>query len=173
VFLLLLTAAMKWGLTAWTFGMMVSPRNVSCNEAQLTRAHQVPAGIFLPTIAIGACVGRAVGMIMYVLTHTGTIYVWLTFCDRQELHRTYPRLWIFINSCPPDPSARCVSPGFYAVIGASSMLGGTTRMTSCVFFLLRVRLFTHNNQSLAGRHSLRANGCPVPRSTYYDQRHDL
>lgn len=39
--------------------------------------------------------------------------------------------WFFL-SCPPDPSVRCISPGFYAVIGASAMLGGVTRMTSAI-----------------------------------------
>ncbi|KAH8111035.1 Cl-channel protein [Phellopilus nigrolimitatus] len=92
IFLLVLTAAIKIGLTAWSFGMMV------------------PAGIFLPTIAIGACLGRAVGLFV------------------QGIHRAYPALWIF-SSCPPDPTIQCVSPGFYAVIGASAMLGGVTRMT--------------------------------------------
>ncbi|KAL0953386.1 hypothetical protein HGRIS_004625 [Hohenbuehelia grisea] len=92
VFLLLLTAALKICFTAWTFGM------------------NLPAGIFLPTIAIGACIGRAVGLLT------------------QGLQRAYPTAWIFL-ACPPDPSARCVNPGFYAVIGASAMLGGVTRMT--------------------------------------------
>ncbi|KZV63169.1 Cl-channel protein, partial [Peniophora sp. CONT] len=92
VFLLLLTAVVKVGFTAWTFGMMV------------------PAGIFLPTIAIGACIGRAVGMLT------------------AGLQRTYPKAWIFA-ACPPDPTVRCVYPGFYAVVGASAMLSGVTRMT--------------------------------------------
>ncbi|KAI0773298.1 chloride channel [Trametes elegans] len=92
VFLLVLAALTKIGFTAWTFGMMV------------------PAGIFLPTIAIGACLGRAVGLVM------------------QGWHRAYPTAWIF-SSCPPDPTLRCISPGFYAIIGASAMLGGVTRMT--------------------------------------------
>ncbi|KAI0675830.1 chloride channel [Trametes maxima] len=99
VFLLILTALAKIGFTAWTFGMMV------------------PAGIFLPTIAIGACLGRAVGLIT------------------QGWHRAYPTAWIF-SSCPPDPTVRCVSPGFYAIIGASAMLGGVTRMTISLVVIL-------------------------------------
>ncbi|PPQ91494.1 hypothetical protein CVT25_013751 [Psilocybe cyanescens] len=99
VFLLCLTAILKIVLTAWTFGMMI------------------PAGIFLPTIGIGACLGRAVGLIM------------------QSLYRAYPTAWIFL-SCPPDPSVGCISPGFYAVIGASAMLGGVTRMTISLVVIL-------------------------------------
>ncbi|KJA28132.1 hypothetical protein HYPSUDRAFT_34482 [Hypholoma sublateritium FD-334 SS-4] len=99
VFLLCLTAILKIVLTAWTFGMMV------------------PAGIFLPTIGIGACLGRAMGLIM------------------QSLYRAHPTAWIFL-SCPPDPSVRCISPGFYAVIGASAMLGGVTRMTISLVVIL-------------------------------------
>ncbi|KAF7317887.1 Chloride channel protein [Mycena kentingensis (nom. inval.)] len=99
VFLLLLTAALKILLTAWTFGMMI------------------PSGIFLPTIAIGACLGRAVGLLT------------------QGLHRAYPLAWIF-QACPPDITVRCVSPGFYAVIGASAMLGGVTRMTISLVVIL-------------------------------------
>ncbi|KAF8889352.1 Cl-channel protein [Infundibulicybe gibba] len=99
IFLLILTAALKIALTAWTFGMMI------------------PAGIFLPTIAIGACLGRAVGLLT------------------QGLYRTYPTAWIFL-SCPPDPSVPCISPGFYAVIGASAMLGGVTRMTISLVVIL-------------------------------------
>ncbi|KAF8637590.1 hypothetical protein AX17_002659 [Amanita inopinata Kibby_2008] len=99
VFLLVLTACIKFLLTAWTFGMMV------------------PAGIFLPTIAIGACLGRAVGLLT------------------QGLYRSRPTAWMFLT-CPPDPSVRCISPGFYAVIGASAMLGGVTRMTISLVVIL-------------------------------------
>ncbi|TFK26246.1 Cl-channel protein [Coprinopsis marcescibilis] len=99
IFLLILTAFIKIPLTAWTFGM------------------SVPAGMFLPTIGIGACLGRAVGLIT------------------QSLYRAYPKAWIFY-SCPPDPSIRCISPGFYAVIGAAGMLGGVTRMTISLVVIL-------------------------------------
>lgn len=99
VFLLVLTAAVKFGLTAWTFGMMV------------------PAGIFLPTIAIGASLGRAVGLLT------------------QGLQRTFPD-WLIFAACPPEPTVRCVSPGFYSVIGAAAMLSGVTRMTISLVVIL-------------------------------------
>ncbi|EKM81818.1 hypothetical protein AGABI1DRAFT_118889 [Agaricus bisporus var. burnettii JB137-S8] len=99
IFLLLLTAILKFLFTSWTFGTMV------------------PAGIFLPTIALGACYGRAVGLMM------------------QILYRSHPNAWAF-QSCPPDPSVACISPGFYAVIGAAAMLGGVTRMTISLVVIL-------------------------------------
>ncbi|KAH9056720.1 Cl-channel protein [Lactarius vividus] len=84
VFLLILTGVVKIAFTAWTFGMMV------------------PAGIFLPTIAIGASFGRVVGLLT------------------QGLYRAYPKAWFF-SACPPDPTIRCIYPGFYAVIGAMTV----------------------------------------------------
>ncbi|KAI9429598.1 voltage gated chloride channel-domain-containing protein [Lactarius indigo] len=92
VFLLILTGVVKIAFTAWMFGMMV------------------PAGIFLPAIAIGAAFGRVVGLLT------------------QGLYRAYPKAWFF-SACPPDPTVRCIYPPFYAVIGASSMVAGVTRMT--------------------------------------------
>ncbi|KDQ18892.1 hypothetical protein BOTBODRAFT_478226 [Botryobasidium botryosum FD-172 SS1] len=96
-FLLLCTLALKLALTAWTFGM------------------KVPAGVFLPTIAAGACLGRAVGLLL------------------QAWHKAHPTAWIF-SSCPPE--GNCISPGFYAVIGAAALLGGVTRMTVSLVAIL-------------------------------------
>lgn len=89
---------------------------------------QIPAGIFLPTIAIGACLGRAVGLLTFVTT-SASLLILINIILSQGLYRAYPTAWPFL-SCPPDPSVRCISPGFYAVIGAAAMLGGVTRMTS-------------------------------------------
>lgn len=90
VTLLLVTAFAKTLLTAATFGA------------------SLPAGIFLPSLAIGACVGRSVGIMM------------------AALQRAHPEAWFF-TGCPADGA--CISPPIYAVIGAASSLGGATRLT--------------------------------------------
>lgn len=95
--LLLVTAFAKTLLTAVTFGA------------------SLPAGIFLPSLAIGACVGRAVGLLMHLL------------------QRAHPSAWLFA-SCPADGA--CISPPVYAVVGAASALGGVTRMTISLVVIL-------------------------------------
>jgi len=90
VIFLLVTAFAKTLLTAVTFGAYL------------------PAGIFLPSLTIGACVGRAVGIVM------------------SNIQKAHPEAWLFAN-CPADGA--CISPPVYAVIGAASALGGVTRMT--------------------------------------------
>lgn len=68
---------------------------------------RVPAGIFVPSIAIGASMGRAVGIVM------------------DYLHRNHTS-WFIFNVCT---SVDCVTPGVYAMVGATSVLSGITRMT--------------------------------------------
>ncbi|KAI8056954.1 chloride channel [Syncephalis plumigaleata] len=69
---------------------------------------KVPAGIFVPSMAIGACFGRTVGMIV------------------QSLQHTYPNFFLF-SSCHPD--IPCITPGAYAFLGAAAALCGVTKMT--------------------------------------------
>lgn len=69
---------------------------------------EVPAGIFIPSMAIGACFGRALGVFFEIL------------------QSSYPQSFFFA-SCVPD--VPCITPGTYAMIGAASVLGGVTRMT--------------------------------------------
>jgi chloride channel 3/4/5 len=76
--------------------------------AATTFGLQIPAGIILPSMAIGALYGRAMGMLV------------------QAWQRTHPASWLF-GSCQPD--IECVTPGTFAIIGAASALGGVTRMT--------------------------------------------
>ncbi|KAL5433612.1 hypothetical protein PMIN07_011073 [Paraphaeosphaeria minitans] len=90
VALLLISAGLGIILSSFTFGL------------------QIPAGIILPSMAIGGLYGRAVGLTM------------------EQLQQAWPGLFIF-SSCEPD--VPCVTPGTYAIIGAASALGGVTRMT--------------------------------------------
>lgn len=83
--------------------------------ASITFGLQIPAGIILPSMAIGALYGRAVGLIL-------------------ELWQAAHPNWIFFSSCEPD--IPCVTPGTYAIIGAASALGGATRMTVSIVVIM-------------------------------------
>ncbi|KAJ5281225.1 hypothetical protein N7478_006597 [Penicillium angulare] len=83
--------------------------------ASLTFGLDIPAGIILPSVAIGALYGRALGML---------VRMW------QE---AYPKAFLFAK-CEPD--IPCVTPGLYAIIGAASALGGATRMTLSIVVIM-------------------------------------
>ncbi|KAJ6014080.1 hypothetical protein N7540_008671 [Penicillium herquei] len=83
--------------------------------ASLTFGLDIPAGIILPSVAIGALYGRALGML---------VRMW------QE---AYPKAFLF-SKCEPD--IPCVTPGLYAIIGAASALGGATRMTLSIVVIM-------------------------------------
>jgi chloride channel 3/4/5 len=95
--LLLEAAAMGFVLACVTFGL------------------QIPAGIILPSMAIGALYGRALGII---------VEIW---------QGNHPKAIIFA-ACEPD--IPCITPGTYAIIGAASALGGVTRMTVSIVVIM-------------------------------------
>ncbi|GAM90304.1 hypothetical protein ANO11243_083470 [Dothideomycetidae sp. 11243] len=97
IFLLLVSAIIGFFLAAVTFGL------------------QIPAGILLPSMAIGALYGRVVGLI---------VEVW---------QREHPSFLPF-RSCESDTT--CVTPGTYAIIGAASALAGATRMTVSIVVIM-------------------------------------
>lgn len=94
---LLAAAILGFCLTSITFGL------------------QIPAGIILPSMAIGALYGRTVGLI---------IRTW------QLAHPTF----FFFSACPPD--VPCITAGTYAIVGAASALGGVTRMTISIVVIM-------------------------------------
>ena len=69
---------------------------------------RVPAGIFIPSMTVGACLGRAMGICI------------------EYLQQSFPDLFVFYEC---SFTSHCVTPGMYALIGAASVLGGVTRMT--------------------------------------------
>ena len=97
IVLLIFAAVLGFFLAAITFGL------------------QIPAGIILPSMAIGALTGRAVGIIMKI---------WVT---------NHPGFFIFAT-CEPD--IPCVTPGTYAIVGAAAALAGVTRMTVSIVVIM-------------------------------------
>lgn len=74
----------------------------------VTFGAKIPAGIILPSMTVGAALGRAVGMMV------------------QNLQRSYPTAWLF-SSCLSKEE--CVTPGVYSIVGAAAALSGVTRIT--------------------------------------------
>ncbi|KAK3938790.1 chloride channel [Diplogelasinospora grovesii] len=76
---------------------------------------KVPAGIFVPSMAIGASFGRTVGIVV------------------QALHEAYPGS-VFFSACQPD--VPCITPGTYAFLGAGAALSGIMHITVSVVVIM-------------------------------------
>ncbi|KZF19378.1 voltage gated chloride channel [Xylona heveae TC161] len=76
---------------------------------------KVPAGIFVPSMAIGASFGRMVGILV------------------QALHESFPHAKFFA-SCQPD--VPCITPGTYAFLGAAAALSGIMHITVSVVVIM-------------------------------------
>ncbi|KAJ7703130.1 chloride channel [Mycena rosella] len=87
---ILLAMLVKGALTIVTFGI------------------KVPAGIFIPTLGVGACAGRVLGIGM------------------QWMQARNPNSRLF-QACGGDMD--CIIPGLYAMVGAAAALSGVTRTT--------------------------------------------
>lgn len=99
IFILLISAVIGFFLASITFGL------------------QLPSGILMPSMAVGALYGRVVGLIMEV---------W------QQRH---PDFFAF-SRCALEPEKQCITPGTYAVIGAASALAGATKMTVSIVVIM-------------------------------------
>lgn len=76
---------------------------------------KVPAGIFVPSMAIGATFGRMIGIIV------------------KAMYTTYPTS-SFFSTCRPD--IPCITPGTYALLGAAAALSGIMRITVTVVVIM-------------------------------------
>ena len=88
IYALLVTLAVKAGLTVITFGI------------------KVPAGIFIPTLGVGACAGRIMGILVrWMQANSAPDSGYFTFCHGD---------------------LDCVVSGLYAMVGAAAALSGVT-----------------------------------------------
>lgn len=76
---------------------------------------KVPAGIFVPSMAIGASFGRMVGILV------------------QALHEQFPNAAYFAACIPNEP---CITPGTYAFLGAGAALSGIMHITVSVVVIM-------------------------------------
>ncbi|KAF6820242.1 voltage-gated chloride channel [Colletotrichum sojae] len=76
---------------------------------------KVPAGIFVPSMAVGASFGRTVGIIV------------------QAIHEANPTS-AFFAACKPDEP--CITPGTYAFLGAAAALSGIMHITVSVVVIM-------------------------------------
>ncbi|OQE80216.1 hypothetical protein PENNAL_c0047G04601 [Penicillium nalgiovense] len=76
---------------------------------------KVPAGIFVPSMAVGASFGRMIGIMV------------------QALHESFPQS-AFFASCEPD--VPCITPGTYAFLGAGAALSGIMHLTISVTVIM-------------------------------------
>lgn len=74
----------------------------------LTFGARIPAGLFIPSMTIGACAGRIIGMLMKMATER------------------FPDFPLFAEC---SATSVCVRPSIYAVVGASSTLAGVTQVS--------------------------------------------
>ena len=76
---------------------------------------KVPAGIFVPSMAVGASFGRMLGIMVQWLHES--------FADSQ-----------FFSACQPD--VPCITPGTYAFLGAAAALSGIMHLTISVTVIM-------------------------------------
>ncbi|KAI2626173.1 voltage gated chloride channel [Xylaria nigripes] len=76
---------------------------------------KVPAGIFVPSMAIGATFGRTVGIIMQAIYHANPDSA-------------------FFSACLPDEP--CITPGTYAFLGAAAALSGIMHITVSIVVIM-------------------------------------
>lgn len=76
---------------------------------------KVPAGIFVPSMAVGASFGRTIGILV------------------QALHEAHPTS-VFFAACNPD--VPCITPGTYAFLGAAAALSGIMHVTVSVVVIM-------------------------------------
>ncbi|KIK67362.1 hypothetical protein GYMLUDRAFT_37467 [Collybiopsis luxurians FD-317 M1] len=97
----------SWAQVTPVIGALVLALVVRGALTVVTFGVRLPAGIFIPSLAAGALVGRVIGILL------------------QYLRFQNPHTGLF-RACTAD---KCIVPGLYAMVGAAATLAGVTRTT--------------------------------------------
>ncbi|KAJ3376128.1 glycerol ethanol, ferric requiring protein [Allomyces arbusculus] len=100
----------------WTCILLLYTVVIRFVTSVVTFGCQVPAGMFVPAMAIGAAGGRILGIMV------------------SEVQSNFPE-WPVFASCQFADRV-CVTPGSYALLGAAAALTGVTRMTISIVVIL-------------------------------------
>ena len=95
--------------------LLVTASGLGFLLASITFGLPIPAGIILPSLAIGALYGRALGVVM------------------ELFHKHFQTSFVFA-ACEPD--VPCITPGTYAIVGAAASLAGVTRLTASIVVIM-------------------------------------
>lgn len=91
---------------------------------------RIPAGIFVPSMAIGATFGRMIGIIVKAMYRyaSNNLASESAAVLKQTLFSAYPTVGLFAV-CQPD--VPCITPGTYALLGAAAALGYVDSCSGC------------------------------------------
>jgi chloride channel 3/4/5 len=95
--------------------LLVTASGLGFLLASITFGLPIPAGIILPSLALGALSGRALGVTVEVI------------------HKHFSDSIIFAT-CEAD--VPCITPGTYAIVGAAAALAGVTRLTISIVVIM-------------------------------------
>ena len=94
---------------------------------------QIPVDVFIPSMTIGALVGRMVGIsvetvVVRSIPRNHIYIIYANDCSHIVTGFT-------INTACPVAS-ECIAPGLYAIVGAAAVFSGVTRMTGKIKMFL-------------------------------------
>lgn len=95
--------------------LLVTAAGLGFLLATITFGLPIPAGIILPSLALGALAGRALGVTV------------------ELIHKHFSDSIMF-TTCEPD--VPCITPGTYAIVGAAASLAGVTRLTASIVVIM-------------------------------------
>ncbi|KAK9460124.1 chloride channel [Lipomyces oligophaga] len=99
-------------------GSLVFALIVKLVLTSLSTGLTLPAGLYVPSMVIGALYGRMIGLLV-------------------EIYQYHNPMSFLFSSCPAEGSPNdCVIAGVYALVGAGAVMAGVTRMTVTLAVIL-------------------------------------